>query len=80
MFIYYIKDGTAKQQKSFLMNLSPPSFRDSPGYSSGDFPGGRVDKSLPANVVVLGLIPCPGRFYMPQISLARAPLTTESLL
>ena len=45
-----------------------------------DFPGGRVDKSLPANVGVVGLIPRPGRFYMPQISLARAPLTTESLL
>ena len=31
-----------------------------------DFPGGTVDKNLPANVGDTGLIPGPGRFHMPQ--------------
>ena len=31
-----------------------------------DFPGGPVAKNLPANAGDMGLIPGPGRFYMPQ--------------
>ena len=30
-----------------------------------DFPGGSVDKNLPANVGDMSLIPSPGRFHMP---------------
>ena len=30
------------------------------------FPGGAVDKSLPANAGDKGLIPGPGRFHTPQ--------------
>ena len=31
-----------------------------------DFPGGTVDKNLPANARDIGSIPGPGRFHMPQ--------------
>ena len=31
-----------------------------------DFPGGSVDKNLPANVGDMTLIPGPGRFHMPR--------------
>ena len=31
-----------------------------------DFPGGTVDKNLPANTRDMGSIPGPGRFHMPQ--------------
>ena len=30
-----------------------------------DFPGGPVDKNLPANTGDTGLIPSPGRFHLP---------------
>ena len=33
---------------------------------AGDFPGGAVDKSPPANAGDMGLIPGPGRSYMPR--------------
>ena len=38
----------------------------------GDFPGGTVDKNLPANAGDTGLIPGPGRFLMPQSNQAQA--------
>ena len=31
-----------------------------------DFPGGTVDKNLPANAGDMGLIPGPGRYRMPR--------------
>ena len=31
-----------------------------------DFPGGTVDKNLPANAGDMGSIPGPGRFHMPR--------------
>ena len=31
-----------------------------------DFPGGTVDKNLPANAGYVGFIPGPGRFHTPQ--------------
>ena len=31
-----------------------------------DFPGGTVDKNLPASAGDMSLIPGPGRFHMPQ--------------
>ena len=33
-----------------------------------DFPGGTVDKNLPANAADTGSNPSPGRFYAPQSS------------
>ena len=38
----------------------------------GDFPGGTVDKNLPANAGDTGLIPGPGRFLMSQSNQAQA--------
>ena len=37
----------------------------SPRILPWDFPGGTVDKSLPANAGDMGLIPGPGRFHIP---------------
>ena len=38
-----------------------------------DFPGGTVDKNLPANTGDTGLIPGPGRSHVPQRNQAHAP-------
>ena len=38
-----------------------------------DFPGGTVDKNLPANAGDSGSIPGLGRFHMPQATKAHAP-------
>ena len=37
------------------------------------FPGGEVDKNMPANAGDTGLIPGPGRSHMPRSNYARAP-------
>ena len=39
----------------------------------GDFPGGAVDKNLPANAGDMGSIPGLGRFHIPQSNSAGAP-------
>ena len=44
-----------------------------------DFPGGTVDKNLPANAGDTGLIPGPGRFHMPQ-QLSLCTTTPEARL
>ena len=40
-----------------------------------DFPGGLVVKNLPTSVGDTGLIPRPGRFYVPRDNWAHAPLS-----
>ena len=40
---------------------------------TGDFPGGTVDRNLPANAGDTGLIPSLERFHMPQSNLACVP-------
>ena len=42
-------------------------------YVAQDFPGGPVDKNLPANAEDTGWIPDPGRLHMPRSNHTRAP-------
>ena len=35
-------------------------------WALGNFPGGSVEKNLPANAGDMGIIPDPGRSHMPQ--------------
>ena len=43
------------------------------GVGGKDFPGGEVDRNLPANTGDIGSIPSPGRFHMPWSNWAHEP-------
>ena len=56
-FTEHFKKCFSLYQKSFVIDTS---------VKDGDFPGGAVGKSLPANAGHTGSITGPGRFHMPQ--------------